>query len=93
MANAVLALLLARALFGSVVGLLAAVSPYLNGLGTTLFLDGTETTFVLASLLALAAAYRTGSWRRHALAGALRGLAFLTKESALLLAPPPRARP
>ena len=92
-ANAVLVLLLARSLFGDLAGglagVLAAASPYLNGLGTTLFLDSTETAFILASLYAYWVGYRKGSVALHALAGALLGAAFLVKESAVLFLPLP----
>ena len=91
LANAVLVFFLARSLFSSLAGLvagvLAATSPYLTGLGTTLFLDGTQTTFVLASLLAFWHARQKGSLPLHVLAGVLLGLAFLVKESAILLLP------
>ncbi len=91
--DAVLICLLGRALFGqlagAVAGVLAASSSYLTGLGTTLFLDGSEVAFLLAALLTFHAAVESSSWRLHCLAGVLLGLAFLVKESALLLLPLP----
>ena len=92
-ANVLLVFLLARALFGAWAGLcagvLAAASPYLRGMGTTLFLDGTETAFILGSLLLLWQAEERRSVPVSAASGALLGLAFLVKESAVLLLPLP----
>ncbi|HLF71892.1 MAG TPA: glycosyltransferase family 39 protein [Dehalococcoidia bacterium] len=91
--NLLLVFLLARAMFGTwggiVAGALAGTSPYLRGLGTTLFLDGTETTFILAALLALWYSSRRQGVVTGAIAGGLLGLAFLTKESAILFLPLP----
>ncbi len=90
-ANAVLVLLLARSILGdiagAVAGIVAAASPYLTGLGTTLFLDGVETTFVLGAVLVYWTAYRSSRPRDYLAAGALLGLAVLVKESALLFLP------
>ena len=95
--NAPLVLLLARALFGTlpgfVAGLLAAASPYLNGLGSTLFLDGVETTFIVAAAARLLE--RLPQRQRLAVSDRRRAprLAVLIKESALLLLPLPLVLP
>jgi 4-amino-4-deoxy-L-arabinose transferase-like glycosyltransferase len=90
-ANALLVLFLGRALFGTLAGavggVLAAASPYLNGMATTLFLDGTQTTLILATLLVYWRAYKRGDARLFGIAGLLLGGAFLVKESALPLLP------
>ncbi len=96
-ANALLVFWLARKLFGSLAGMvagtLAASSPYVSGLGTTLFLDGLESTFILGSLIAYWRACEAPSLGRHVAAGCLLGIAFLIKESALLLLPLPLIMP
>lgn len=90
-ANALLVMLLAYrtagALAASVAGVTAAGASYLSGLGTTLYLDPFETTFMLLALLALhqATRNRTATW--FALAGALIGGSFLVKEAAVQWAP------
>lgn len=93
--NALLLMLLARALFGPAAGLvagaLAAASSYLNGLGTTLFLDSVQLSFVLAALLLLWRAHQGGHFRGYLAAGACLGAAVLVKESALLFVPLPLA--
>jgi 4-amino-4-deoxy-L-arabinose transferase-like glycosyltransferase len=92
-ANVLLTFALARMLFstwgGFIAAGLAAGSPYLRGLGTTLFLDPALTTFVLAMLLVFWLGQRDGSPKMTALAGALLGAGFLVKESAFLFLPLP----
>ncbi|MEX2245469.1 MAG: glycosyltransferase family 39 protein [Dehalococcoidia bacterium] len=90
-ANALLVMLLAWRMAGPVAGLLAGVtaaaSRFLDELGTTLYLDPAQCTFLLLSLLALHAAMRRHDLRLHAASGLLVGLAFLMKESAVQWAP------
>lgn len=91
--NALLVLLLARRLGGPLAGFVAAAvvasSAYLNGLAATLFVDPVECTFILASVYLLVhARVPRSSWTSFA-AGCALGLAVLTKESALQLAPLP----
>ncbi|HEU0072468.1 MAG TPA: glycosyltransferase family 39 protein [Dehalococcoidia bacterium] len=92
-ANVLLVALLGRALFGGwggmVAGVSAATSFYLRGLGTTLFLDSTQVTFLLASLLLYWHASRGQSAPLIAVAGALLGASFLIKEASLLFLPLP----
>jgi 4-amino-4-deoxy-L-arabinose transferase-like glycosyltransferase len=93
-ANALLTLLLARRLAGpiagGVAGAITASSAYVGGLGTTLFLDGLESTFILLCVLLLLATSGSRAPRATALAsGVCLGLAVLTKESAITLAPLP----
>lgn len=87
--------LLARQLFGTLAGALAAffvtTNAFLRWLGTSLFLDGTETLFMLLFLSALWRAFQRGETRWFALSGGLLGLAFLTKETAVLWLPLPVA--
>jgi len=91
--NLLLLYLLGRKLFGAVAGILAALlagcGSLLNGLATTLYLDGTEASFMLLSLLLLLYAFD----RRHpalfGAAGGALGLAFLVKEAAILWVPMP----
>ena len=87
--------LLARQLFGALAGALAALlvlsSAFLRSLGTTLFLDGTETLFLLLFLAALWRAFQSESARWFALSGVLFGAAFLTKETAIQWLPLPLA--
>lgn len=87
--------LLGRELFNTLTGAIAAVlvagNAFLRWLGTTLFLDGTETLFLLLFLLTLTRAFRKESAPWFAGAGALLGLAFLTKETAVLWLPLPIA--
>ena len=90
-ANVLLLFFLGRALFGAwggaVAGITAAASLYLRGLGTTLFLDSTQVTFLLAALLVY---WRAGSSvPRMACAGALLGASFLIKEASVLFLPLP----
>jgi len=87
------AFLLGRQAFGLLAGGIAAVlvaaSAFVRWLGTTLFLDGTETLFLLLFLAATLQAFRTQSTPWFALSGALLGAAFLTKETAVLWLPLP----
>jgi len=90
-ANVLLLFFLGRALFGAwggaVAGITAAASLYLRGLGTTLFLDSTQVTFLLAALLVYCRA--GSSVPRMACAGALLGASFLIKEASVLFLPLP----
>jgi len=90
-ANALLVMLLAfrmgGALAGAIAGLTAAGAAYLGGLGTTLYLDPFQCSFLLLALLALLEAARGQRLRWYAAAGALVGVAFLAKESAVQWAP------
>jgi 4-amino-4-deoxy-L-arabinose transferase-like glycosyltransferase len=86
-------MLLARRMFGSLAAalavLLALPNHFLNLMGTSAYLDGMETFFLLVAMLFI--------WQGHLqrrrvwwlLGGAALALAFLTKESALLWAPLP----
>src|SRR5581483_1861612 len=84
---------LAWRMFGGRYGLaavaIAASNRFLAGLGATLHLGGTETLFLLLTLLAWSEARRRPSWRLGGAAGASLALAFLTKEAALLWLPLP----
>jgi 4-amino-4-deoxy-L-arabinose transferase-like glycosyltransferase len=95
LALVVAAFLLARQLFGPLAGALAAFfvasSAFLRWLGTTLFLDGTETLFLLLALSALWQAFRSERAAWFALSGLLFGAAFLTKEAAVQWLPLPFA--
>jgi len=90
---AILLYLLGRELFGFWTGVLGAVltvgSSYLSALSTTLYLDTTETAFLLLSILLLARALRQPTAWTFALSGAALGASFLVKETALLWLPPP----
>jgi 4-amino-4-deoxy-L-arabinose transferase-like glycosyltransferase len=85
--NALLVMLLAYriggALAGAVAGMVASGAAYLNELGTTLYLDPLECTFMLLGLLALHQATAGQPVRWCASAGAMMGLAFLAKEAAI----------
>lgn len=92
----VVAYLLARHLWGrraaAVVGLFLALDPFLVGLSGLLHVDGLSATFVTLSLLALAGGLTPAvagkrAWPWLAAAGALAGLAVLTKTPTLLLLP------
>ena len=89
--NAVLVAAIAWRLGGAVAGLTAgfavSASAYLAGLGTTLYLDPLQSTFLLLALLALLSALREPRLEWFAFAGASTGLAFLAKESAVQWAP------
>lgn len=91
--NAVLLLALGWRLFGREAGLLAAAIAFLSSflilMGTSLFLDGVQTFFLLLTLLCLHSALVGRRLRWAALAGVSLGLATLTKESALLWLPLP----
>lgn len=62
---------------------------FLNSMGLSAYLDGTETLFMLLSLLLLWQGYQLRKTRWCAAAGASLGFAFLTKEAALLWLPLP----
>ncbi len=89
--NALLVLLivwrLSGAIAGAIAGAAASASAYLNGFGTTLYLDPLESTFMLLSLAGLYEATRRPHARWAAASGLMLGLAFLTKESAIQWAP------
>lgn len=77
----------AGGLAGTIAGVTAAAASYLNGLGTTLYLDPMQCALLLGALLALQQAMRDARLRWWALSGAAVGLAFLVKESAVQWAP------
>jgi 4-amino-4-deoxy-L-arabinose transferase-like glycosyltransferase len=91
--SAALLLALGWRLFGREAGLLAATialaSSLLNLMGSSVFLDGAESFFLLLALLLLHKALMWGGARWAAASGAALGLAFLTKESTLLWVPLP----
>ena len=91
--SAVLLLAIGWRFFGRETGLLAAAlalaSSLLNVTGSSLFLDGTQTFFLLLALLLMHPALLEGKPLLAGLAGAALGLAMLTKESALLWLPMP----
>jgi len=72
---------------GSIAGFSASASAYLSGIGTTLYLDPLECTFMLLSLAALFEASCAPKLRWFATSGVMLGLAFLVKESAIQWAP------
>lgn len=80
-------------LFGRETGLLAAATALVSSLvlmmSATLYLDGVQTFFLLLTLLFLRPALLEGKPGWAGLAGAVLGLAVLTKESALLWLPLP----
>jgi 4-amino-4-deoxy-L-arabinose transferase-like glycosyltransferase len=84
--------LLARGLWGKLVGglaaLIAAVFPPLFVLNAALLTEPLFLAIELGVLAALFAARRRGSWRYAALAGALCGLAALTRSNGALLVIP-----
>jgi len=92
----VAAYFLVRRLWGRkaavVAGLLLALDPFLVGLSGLLHVDGLSATFVILSLLMLSVGLTPGkarerAWVWLAAAGALAGLAALTKTPTLLLLP------
>lgn len=89
--NVILVVALAWRLGGSAAGLIAgfatSASAFLNGLGTTLYVDPMQCTFLLLALLALSQAARGSPVRWCVAAGACIGAAFLVKESAIQWAP------
>jgi hypothetical protein len=89
--NALLVMAIAWRIGGRVAGLVAgfaaSASAYLNGFGTSLYLDPMQCSFLLLAVLALLHATRDPRLRWFAAAGVCVGLAFLTKESAVQWAP------
>ena len=83
----VLAWRMAGQLAGWIAGLAAAASAYLSELGTTLYLDPLQCSFLLLCAIALHLAVMSGRWRWYAASGLCLGLAFLVKESAVQWAP------
>ncbi|MBI5288950.1 MAG: glycosyltransferase family 39 protein [Chloroflexi bacterium] len=85
--NAVLVMALAWRMAGQlagwITGLAAAASAYLSELGTTLYLDPMQCSFLLLCALALNTAVTSGRWRWYAASGLCLGFAFLIKESAV----------
>jgi hypothetical protein len=79
------------ALAGAIAALLVASNAFFRWLGTTLYLDGLATLFLLLFLWSLVRAFREPSAVRFAGAGLFLGLAFLTKETAALWLPLPLA--
>ncbi len=86
---------LARSLFGSLAGAVAALlvsaNAFLRFLGNTLFLDGVQTLFMLVFLAACWRALENGCRRQWTLAALSFAGAFLTKESAIQWLPLPLA--
>jgi 4-amino-4-deoxy-L-arabinose transferase-like glycosyltransferase len=78
---------MAGALAGAIAGMAAAASSFLNGLGTTLYLDPMRCAFMLLALLALHEATRVAATRWCVAAGLCLAAAFLVKESAVQWAP------
>jgi 4-amino-4-deoxy-L-arabinose transferase-like glycosyltransferase len=78
---------------GAAVFTAALVLPnaFLNSMGISAYLDGAETLFLLLSLLCIWHGFERQSARWWAAGGAALGLAFLTKEAALLWLPLPVA--
>lgn len=74
---------------GLLAGALALASALLMLMGSTLFLDGTQSLFMLLALIVLYPAFKDERPWLAGLAGAFLGLAVLTKESALLWLPLP----
>lgn len=74
---------------GTAATALALASAQVDRLGNSLYVDVTESLFVLLALLALSGTMRGPSVRAYGTAGVLLAAAFWTKESALLLAPLP----
>ncbi|TAK59355.1 MAG: hypothetical protein EPO22_10285 [Dehalococcoidia bacterium] len=92
--NALAIGMLVRGLRGNVAALfaLALVLPnaFLNSMGVSAYLDGAETWFLLVSLILLWTGFRRRTTLRWwTAAGAALGLAFLTKEAAILWLPLP----
>jgi 4-amino-4-deoxy-L-arabinose transferase-like glycosyltransferase len=89
--NAALVMLLAWRLGGQLAGLAAglsaAASAYLAELGTTLYLDPMQCTFLLLTFWALFEALTSRRLLLYGAAGISLGLAFLAKESAIQWAP------
>lgn len=77
----------AGAVAGAVGGIAAASSAFLSELGTTLYLDPFQCTFLLLAVAALVEAVRGHRTGWFVAAGASAGMAFLAKESAVQWAP------
>ena len=91
-AAAALGILVGRAfgtIAGAAAGALALASTQVGRLGNSLYVDVTESLFLLLALLALSELRHRPSIRACTGAGLLLAAAFWTKESALLLAPLP----
>ena len=80
---------MAGAIAGAAASALAMASAQVDRLGNSLYVDVTESLFVLLALLALAEVRRRPSLRAYGAGGLLLAAAFWTKESALLLTPLP----
>ncbi len=78
---------MAGTLAGAAAGVTAGGSAFLNGLGTTLYLDPLQTTFVLLAIASLTEAIRSPRIAWFAAAGAAIGLSFLVKEAAVQFVP------
>ncbi len=84
---ALIAWRMAGAIGGAVAGITAGGSAYLNGLGTTLYLDPLQSMLMLLAVAALAEAIRRPHVAWFAAAGASVGLSFLVKEAAVQWVP------
>ena len=84
---ALIAWRMAGAIGGAAAGVTAGSSAYLNGLGTTLYLDPMQSMFMLLAVASLAEAMRRPRVAWFAAAGASIGLSFLVKEAAVQWAP------
>jgi 4-amino-4-deoxy-L-arabinose transferase-like glycosyltransferase len=89
--NALLVMWLAWRLKGALAGMIAgtgvAASAYLAELGTTLYLDPAQCMLLLLALIGLHGGISSKRLQLFATSGALSGLAFLMKESAVQWAP------
>ena len=84
---ALIAWRMAGAIGGAAAGVTAGGSAYLNGLGTTLYLDPMQSMFMLLAVASLAEAMRRPRVAWFAAAGVSIGLSFLVKEAAVQWAP------
>jgi len=78
---------MAGVIAGIAAATVASAAAFLQGFGTTLYLDPLQCAFMLLTVLALHEAARATAPRWFAAGGVLLGLAFLTKESAVEWAP------
>jgi 4-amino-4-deoxy-L-arabinose transferase-like glycosyltransferase len=87
--------LLGRALFGTTAGIIAALllasNAFVRWLGTSLYLDTTQSLLLVLYLWSCWRAFETPSMPRFAVAGVLFALAFFTKETAIQWLPLPIA--